>query len=282
MKAYFKTFYPPLEERLAQPAFEQSREEVWDSLYQQEFSIDYSYFLTEVAGKQPKYPSFDLTQVSRPSSSSRRDSFITIQQFYTWDELRTIITFDEYMEEIVMVTIAQLEEEGTLGLDLKDQGAVIYDSEEYGRVKLADNLLQFLQKCTKRTPWSALSMLRIFQSRAIGKDNLFLGGFNRFPEAAAYKEIICLQQYNGKVDFLITRSLIVFFGASIKEYWLEELQEVTFEKSAYMQLAIKRIDQMSMTLDFGSAKEQLLCRSIHEQRALYDLLSFLITKNKGY
>jgi hypothetical protein len=279
MQAFFKTFYPTLDELLKHPQFKQTREEVWQELQDLDLPIDYQYFLTEIAGERPKFPTFSLSDVLGKPFRSRG---ITIQRFVRWNELDSSYPMGYVDMGEGGLVVAEVQEGGVLLFCGQKGGGIYYQNRDNELLRIADNLLAFLQKCIKRTPWTQEMLVQILKRNGIGQGNIVYENFENFPKINAYKEVVCLQHYQGQIDYLVTKSAIVFFGEQTREYWLEELEEINFSKQDYLKLAVNQIDHLYMTLDFGYRQERLICRQLHEQRVINDLLKFILQANKRY
>ncbi|MGH1335929.1 MAG: hypothetical protein ACRBFS_07355 [Aureispira sp.] len=287
MKAFFKSCYPNLEEQLRLPSFEKSRVEAWQQLYDWNLPIDYSYFLMETAGKVSKGPSFDLAKVIPKYKLYQQRFFITVKLFLSWEELAT--WYGEQKRETSVLDlqyfpIAMLEDGGQLMIGLNKiaalAGGIFYESPRLGLVKLANNLLEFLQASTKQTPWTQGILTGIVSRSSIEQGQVQLSNFEAYPATKYHKEIVLLQQREGQLEYLITRSSIVLFGATTREYWLEELKNVQVDKVLYMKLAVNQIKQLTMVLDFGHTQEEITLYHIQEQRVIQKLLEFIINNSK--
>lgn len=286
MHHYFKNFYPNLEEQLTFPSFGKSREEVWEQLSDWKLPLYYQYFLTETAGKLPKDPSFDLGRCLPERASDQYYYYITIEQFWSREDVVTWYLEQEKEKTVLefqYCPFATVKEGGELLMGLNKinalSGGIFYKSERFGVIKVAANLLEFLKDCIKLTPWSMADLRDIAKANAIEQQHIQLSKHKDYAVAKPYQEIVLLQQHQGKVEYLITRSSIVLFGEETKEYWLEELKKVEVDKMAYMQLAIKQVQQLQMTLDFGHSQEEITLYDIQEQRAMQKLLGFVMSHN---
>lgn len=287
MKFFFKSFYPNLEEQLSIPSFVESREDVWQQLYNWNVSLDYGYFLIHTAGKALKGPSFDLAIAIPEYQTYKKQFFITVQQFLSWETVKNWWLEQKehsHTTEVEYCPIAILDSGENLFIGLnKDNvsmGAIFYESSHLGLVKLADNLLGFLKNTIKRTAWTKAALTNLVAKNAIEQGQIQLSNFEKYAATTYYPEIVLLQQYQGELQYLITRSSIVLFGTSTREYWLEELQDIQVDKVAYIQLAINKTQQLQVTLDFGHAQEEIILYNIQEQRAIQKLLAFVISSSK--
>lgn len=275
MKAFFRNFYPTLDVQLHSPFFGKNREEVWQLLEDWHLPLDYSYFLTNTAGIVPKAPTLVF---------DRRHS-LTIEQFLGWEAIEELRGGEEMADflEGEYCPIATLKGKGHLliGLDKVNalSGGIYYEIEGVGVVKVSKNLLEFLKSCTKQTPWTSAVLKSLVERNSIEQGQIQLSGFEAYPEAKYHQEILLIQQHQGQLEYLITRSSIVLFGEETKEYWLEELKSTNVDKVAYMQLAIKKIPQLQMTLNFGGIQEKITLYDIQEQRVIQQLLGFIIERS---
>lgn len=286
MKSYFKSFYPNLEEQLTFPSFKKTREEVWEQLHAWKLPLSYHYFLTHTAGQFPKAPSFDLARVLPGQAMYKEFYYMTIQNFWSREEVETWYLEQEKKQTVLewqYCPIATLKEGGEVLIGLNKistlSGGIFYKSPQYGMVKLAENLLAFLKECTKLTTWSMADLIRIARSNAIEQGQIKMSNLRADQATKPYQEVVLLQEYQGQVEYLLTRSSIVIFGEETREYWLEELKAVEVDKMAYMQLAIKQSQQLEMRLDFGPTQEEINLYDIQEQRAIQKLLGFIMSHN---
>ena len=264
MKNYFKSFYPNLEEKLTFPSFKKTREEVWEQLYAWKVPLYYNYFLTHTAGQFPKAPSFDLSKVLPGQAMHKEFYYITIQNFWSTEDVVTWYLEQEKRQtvlELQYCPIATLKEGGEVLIGLNEiptlSGGIFYKSPQFGMVKLAKNLLVFLKECIKLTAWSMADLIRIARSNAIEQGQIKMSNLRTYQATKPYQEVVLLQEKQGQVEYLLTRSSIVLFGEETREYWLEELKAVEVDKMAYMQLAIQQTQQLQMVLDFGATQEEI-------------------------
>lgn len=217
---------------------------------------------------------------------SQQRFFINIKTFLSWEELEhwhLEQAEDASILEVQYCPIALLDDGGLLMLGLNTRndlaGGVFYESPHLGMIKLANSLLEFLQVSTKRTPWTQSVLTEIVRRSSVEQGQVQLSNFNAYTPTKYHKEIVLLQQYQGQLEYLITRSSIVLFGATKREYWLEELKNVHVDKVAYMQLAVNQIQQLTMILDFGHTQEEITLYHIQEQRVIQKLLEFIINNS---
>ena len=288
MKAFFKRYYPNLEEQLSLPSFGKSREEVWQQLENWGVPMDYAYFLTHTAGHIPKRPSLDLANFTSSVNFLGQRSVITIKEFLSLEQLANWYKEEEQNNdwktlEFCPIALLTTRKKLMLGLNKKvgSLGAIFYPSTRLGMMQIADNLLEFLQKCIKRTPWKTKDLRHLAEQNAVEQGQIQLSNFDAYPLTKYHQEIVLIQQSKGVLEYILTRSSIVLLGNTTREYWLDELKAVSVDKMDYMQLAIKKVNQISMKLDFGHTQEEITLYNIQEQRALNKILDFVINTSSA-
>lgn len=281
MKVFFKHCYPNLEEQLSVPSFGKSREEVWQQLQDWGLPVDYAYFLTHTAGQIPKGPSFAYQAGDLIMNIKEFLSLEQLAKWYKEEEENNGLETLEYCPVALLTTGKWL----MIGLNKKAalSGAIFYNSKRSGMLQLTHNLLEFLQKSTKRTPWRTKDLRQLAQQNAAEQGQIQLSNFDAYPITKYHQEMVLVQQSKGVLEYILTRSSIVLLGDTTREYWLEELKGVQVDKIDYMQLAMKKANQIPMQLDFGHTQEEITVYNIQEQRALKKILDFVInTSAAGY
>ncbi|MFK7796237.1 MAG: hypothetical protein AB8E82_02210 [Aureispira sp.] len=279
MKTFFKRCYPNLEEQLSMPSFERRREEVWQQLQDWGLPVDYAYFLIHTAGHIPKGPSL----VYQAGDLTIKE-FLSLEQLGKWYEEEEE---NNGLETLEYCPIALLTTGKWLMIEVNKKaalsGAIFYNSKRSGMLQITNNLLEFLQKSTKRTPWRIKDLKQLAEQNAAEQGQIHLSDFDVYPTTKYHQEIVLVQQSKGVLEYILTRSSIVLLGDTTREYWLEELKNVSVNKIDYMQLAIKKVNQIPMQLDFGHTQEEITLYNIQEQRALKKILDFVInTSSAGY
>jgi hypothetical protein len=289
MKAFFKRCYPTLEEQLSVPNFKKSREEVWQQLQDWGLPMDYAYFLTHTAGHIPKRPSLNLTPFVSPLGSPFRRLVVEIQEFLSLEQLEKWFEKEkqnnglealEYCPIALLTTGEYLE----LGLNRPSTvwGAIFYNSSRSEGLQIADNLLGILQEGIKRTLWRKDDLRGLAERNAAEQGQIQLSNFDAYPKTKYHQEIVLIQQSKGVLEYILTRSSIVLLGDTTREYWLDELKAVFVDKVDYTKLAMKKVNQIPMKLDFGHTQEEITLYNIQEQRALKKMLDFVIYTSKKY
>jgi hypothetical protein len=146
MKEYFSNFYQ----------VKNSHSDFKDISIQNNlmFSLEYENFMIDVLGKELKEPDFDLCKIDPSFATGHCPFFISVDEFFSFDEIKTIWEW-EYASDFIpkgYCPIAEVQGGSLIliGIDTKNMGQIFYHSYDFGFLKLADTLKEFLDSCTKR------------------------------------------------------------------------------------------------------------------------------------